>query len=77
MIEILDLYCSAGGAAMGFHQHFRDKCHITGVDWKPQKNFPFDFVQADALEYLEKNCPRQFHQHIQNILLDLFRYKGA
>ena len=49
-MRLLDLFCGAGGAAMGYYRAGFEE--IVGIDIEPQKNYPFVFIQMDALEAL-------------------------
>lgn len=66
-MKLLDLFCKAGGCSVGYH---RAGFEVIGVDIEPQPNYPYKFIQGDAIEILKSMLrnEKKFHGHTFDVV---------
>lgn len=56
-LKLLDLFCGAGGASMGYAMAGFD---VTGIDVKHGKRYPYTYIKGDVRDYLNTEFLSQF-----------------
>lgn len=56
-MKLLDLFCGAGGASMGYAMAGFE---VTGIDVKHGRRYPFTYIKGDVRDYLHKDFLDQF-----------------
>lgn len=74
--KLLDLFSGAGGCAKGYHDAGFE---VTGIDIVARSNYPYKFIQADAMEILKDvdflkqydvihaSCPCQHYSKLKHL----------
>jgi DNA (cytosine-5)-methyltransferase 1 len=57
-VRVLDLFCGAGGAALGYNLAGYE---VFGVDIKPQPRYPFKFLVRDVERFLKYHSLEKYH----------------
>ena len=55
--KLLDLFCGAGGASMGYAEAGFE---VTGIDVKHGKRYPYTYIRGDVRDYLNPEFLQQF-----------------
>jgi DNA (cytosine-5)-methyltransferase 1 len=55
--KLLDLFCGAGGASMGYAEAGFE---VTGIDVKHGKRYPYTYIRGDVRDYLNLEFLQQF-----------------
>ena len=56
-MKLLDLFCGAGGASLGYAEAGFE---VTGIDVKHGKRYPFTYIKGDVRDYLNVEFLSQF-----------------
>jgi DNA (cytosine-5)-methyltransferase 1 len=56
-MKLLDLFCGAGGASVGYH---KAGFEVTGIDLKHGKRYPFTYIKGNVKEYLNDEFLKDF-----------------
>jgi DNA (cytosine-5)-methyltransferase 1 len=63
--RLLDLFCGAGGAAVGYH---RAGFEVVGIDSNPQPHYPYEFHQLDAMALVQDRSNGCWHEGVGSCL---------
>jgi DNA (cytosine-5)-methyltransferase 1 len=56
-MKLLDLFCGAGGASVGYA---RAGFEVTGIDLKHGKRYPFEYIRGNVRDYMNADFLSQF-----------------
>jgi|TARA_B100001540_G_scaffold317010_1_gene348601 DNA (cytosine-5)-methyltransferase 1 len=60
-MKVLDLFCCSGGGAVGYERAFGN-VEITGIDIVTKKEYPYNFIKADIIDFIQETPIGWFQQ---------------